>query len=365
MTRKQKTSRAPARLPARSSGTILALSTAVVVTVVLLVVGSPSPLRALRAFFWGPFSNRYYFGNMFDTAGLLLVAGLGVSAAFRAGVFNLGGDGQIYICALVTAVVCLAIPEAPAFVGIITAAAAAVLTGMVLGGLAGLFKYLWDTDELITSFLMSAALVPSVSYLIVGPLRNPQSNLLTTVRIAEQFRLLRILPPSDLNVSLLFALLLAPVAFFFLYYTLRGYELRITGLNREFARYGGIAVGAYTVFPMAASGGLHGLTGAFAVLGTHHAAIQGFTIGLGWNAIAVALIGRNHPLLIIPAALVFAYLEAGSKAAMLHTEFSFELGTIIQAVIFFMITARVVLPQMRRGGRRKPAAEIPLTEAGR
>ncbi len=358
-------SRAPARLPARSSGAVLALGTALLVTVALLVLGSPSPLRALRAFFWGPFSNRYYFGNMLDTAGLLLIAGLGVSAAFRAGVFNLGGDGQIYICALVSAIVCLAIPGAPAIIGILAATSAAILTGMLLGGLAGLFKYLWDTDELITSFLMSAALVPTVSYLISGPLRNPQSNLLTTVRIAEQFRLLRLLPPSNLNASLFAALLLAPIAFFFLYYTVRGYELRITGLNREFARYGGIAVGAYTIFPMAVSGGLHGLTGAFAVLGTHHAAIGGFTIGLGWNAIAVALIGRNHPLLIIPAALVFAYLEAGSKAAMLHTEFSFELGTIIQAVIFFMITARVVLPQIRRANGEGSTVQTPRTEAGR
>ncbi len=345
MAEKPAASRAPLR--AQTPETVVALLAALLVTVLLLVFGSPNPARALRAFFLGPFSNRYYFGNMLDGAGLLLIAGLGVSAAFRAGVFNLGGDGQIYIAGLVAAVVCLALPQAPAVFGIVLALVAAVAVGMLLAGVCGLFKYLWGTDELITSFLISAAIVPSVSYLIVGPLRNQQSNLLTTERIAEQFRLLRLLPPSNLNLALLFALLLAPLAHFLLYHTVRGYELRITGLNREFARYGGIAIGAYTAVPMAISGGLHGLSGAFAVLGTHHAAIQGFTIGLGWNAIAVALIGRNHPLLIIPAALVFAYMEAGAKAAMLHTEFSFELGAIIQAVIFFMITAHVALPRLR------------------
>ena len=129
--------------------------------------------------------------------------------------------------------------------------------------------------------------------------------------------------------------------------------MRITGLNREFARYGGIAIAGYTVLPMAASGGLHGLAGAFFVLGTHHAAIEGFTAGLGWNGIAVALIGRNHPLLIVPAALVFAFLESGARVASLQTEFTFELGAIIQAVIFFMITAQIVLPRLR--SRREAA----------
>ncbi|TVQ37815.1 MAG: ABC transporter permease [Spirochaetaceae bacterium] len=354
MAEKPAASRTPVR--SRTPGTVIALLAALLVTVVLLVAGSPSPLRALRAFFGGPFSNIYYLGNMLDGAGLLLIAGLGVGLAFRAGVFNLGGDGQIYISGLVAAIVCLAIPEAPAAAGIVLATGSAVLVGALLAGVCGLFKYLWDTDELITSFLISAALVPTVSFLIAGPLRNQQSNLLTTVRIAERFRLLRILPPSNLNLALFAALLLAPAAYFLLYHTVRGYELRITGLNREFARYGGIAVGAYTVVPMAISGGLHGLTGAFAVLGTHHAAIEGFTFGLGWNAIAVALIGRNHPLLLVPAALVFAYMEAGSKAAMLHTEFSFELASIIQAVIFFMITAQVALPRLRPRLRRPETA---------
>ena len=341
--------------PRRAGGTLIAVSAAIIVTVLLLALASPNPARALTSFFWGPFSNRFFFGNMLDTFGLLILAGLGVCAAFRAGVFNLGGEGQVYIAALTAAMVALSMPDAPAVVGIVLATAAAVVVAGILAGTSGLFRWIWGTDELITSFLISAALVPTVNYLIVGPLRNPESNLMTTVRVSEQFRFLRLLPPSTLNVSLIAAILLALLAHGFLFSTLRGYELRMTGLNREFARYGGVAVGAYTVLPMAASGGFHGLAGAFFVLGTHHAAIEGFTAGLGWNGIAVALIGRNHPLLIIPAALVFAYLEAGARVAGLQTEFTFELAAIIQAVIFFLITAEIVLPRLRLIRRKRSA----------
>ncbi|TVR01985.1 MAG: ABC transporter permease [Spirochaetaceae bacterium] len=345
----------PMTAPRRAAGTLVAVSAAILVTVILLAIGSPNPARALTSFFLGPFSNRFFFGNMIDTFGLLILVGLGVCAAFRAGVFNLGGEGQVYIAALTTAVVALSMPTAPAPIGILAATGAAVLVAALLAGLSGLFRWAWGTDELITSFLISAALVPTVNFLIVGPLRNPDSNLMTTVRVAEQFRFLRLLPPSTLNVSVGAAVLLAVLAHGFLFSTLRGYELRMTGLNREFARYGGVAVGAYTVLPMAVSGGFHGLAGAFFVLGTHHAAIEGFTAGLGWNGIAVALIGRNHPLLIIPAALVFAYLEAGSRVAGLQTEFTFELAAIIQAVIFFLITAEIVLPKLRRAHRERSA----------
>jgi simple sugar transport system permease protein len=91
------------------------------------------------------------------------------------------------------------------------------------------------------------------------------------------------------------------------------------------------------------------LTGGLVVLGTYHATISGFTGGLGWNAIAVALIARLHPLAAIASALVFSYLEAGAKASVLHTTFTFELGTIIQAVIFLFVTASIVI---RFRGRR-------------
>lgn len=326
---------------------VIAISVALAVTVILLTAGSSTPGAALRAFFVTPLVNRYYVGNMLSSMGNLLVAGLGIVIAFRAGLYNLGGEGQIYVAALFGTLAGLAVPQAPGPVGAIVVVLAATATGALLAGLSGALRHLFRTPELITSFLLSAALIPIVDYLITGPFNDPDRNLLATRTLPEQFWLPRLLLPSELSLALPVALGLAVVVFLVLFRTVAGYELRLFGLNDEFARYAGLHTGGHTIGALAVSGGLHGLCGALMVLGTYHAAISGFTGGLGWNAIAVALIARLHPLAAIASALVFSYLEAGAKAAMLHTDFTFELGTIIQAVIFFFVTARLVFRRRR------------------
>jgi simple sugar transport system permease protein len=157
-----------------------------------------------------------------------------------------------------------------------------------------------------------------------------------------------------LNSSFIIALFL--LLFFFLLFrkSLPGYEMKMIGLNREFARYGGINVGLYTVTVMAASGALHGLGGSLFVLGTHHAAISGFTAGMGWNGLAVALIAKNKPAFIFPAAFLIAYLEAGARSALLGSDFSLQINMIIQSIIFFFITVtafkKIPLKRRRKGG---------------
>jgi simple sugar transport system permease protein len=114
------------------------------------------------------------------------------------------------------------------------------------------------------------------------------------------------------------------------------------GINREFSRYGGINVSKYLLMPMVISGGFHGLAGGVSVMGTHYRCLKGVTMGVGWNGIAVALIAKNNPLAVIPAAVFFAYLDAGAKAAMLHADVTFEIAALAQAVIFYLVTAQAL-----------------------
>jgi ABC-type uncharacterized transport system permease subunit len=159
---------------------------------------------------------------------------------------------------------------------------------------------------------------------------------------------LKIFPPSKLNVSVAFALVAAVGVYIFMFKSHAGYEMRMCGLNREFSRYGGINVSTYLVLPMVLSGALHGLGGALMVLGTYQATIQGFSFGMGWNGIAVALIAKNNPLGVIPAALLFAYLDAGAKAAMLHGDVTFEIASIAQSFIFYLVTAQALYAFARK-----------------
>ncbi|UCF97059.1 MAG: ABC transporter permease [Spirochaetaceae bacterium] len=333
-------------------GLLITLGISFLIAIVLIFLLSSRPLTTIYYFFVGPFTNKYYFGNMLNTAIPLVFTGLGMAVAFKSSVFNLGGEGQVYSGALVATVILLALPERNGYLGGPTALAAALVTGAVLAGMSGLFKMKWGTDELISSFLISSAVIFVVNYFITGPLDDPSNSMLATHAIGSQYRLLGIFPPSKLDISAVFAVLAAVLVFFLMYYTHWGYEMRMCGLNREFSRYGGINVSTYVVLPMVISGALHGLAGGITIMGTYYLAVKEFSYGMGWNGIAVALIAKNNPLGVLPAAVFFAYLDAGAKAAMLHSDVTFEIAAIVQAVIFYLITAQAIYDFLRY--RKRP-----------
>jgi ABC-type uncharacterized transport system permease subunit len=335
-------------LAAGTAGLAVTLGLSFLIAVALFFTLSRQPLATIRWFFIGPFTNKYYLGNMLNSAVPLVFTGLGIAVAFKSSVFNLGGEGQVYSGALAATVVCLALPVANGYAGGLAALAGSAACGAVLAGLSGFFKMKWGTDELISSFLISAAVGFIVNYFITGPLDDPANNLLASYAIGRQYFLAGIFPPSKLNVSAGFAVLAAAAVFFLLNFTHTGYEMRMCGLNREFSRYGGINVSAYLVLPMVLSGALHGLAGGLAVLGTQHMAVKEFSFGMGWNGIAVSLIAKNHPLAVIPAAVFFAWLEAGAKAAMLHSDVTFEIAAVVQSVIFYLVTAQALYGAIRR-----------------
>ncbi len=331
-----------ARLVSTATGLTLTVGISFAIVIALIFLLSKMPATAIYYFFVGPFTKAYYFGNMLDEAVGLIFTGLGIAVAFSSSTFNLGGEGQAYSGALVATVICLALPSLAGILGGTAAVLGAIGIGAFLAGLSGFFQKRWGTDPLISSFLISSAVILIVNYLITGPLDDPTNSMLTTARIAKQYQLFRIYLPSQLNISAFVAVAAALGTFFFMRRMHWGYEMRMCGINREFSRYGGINVGKYLVVPMAISGGFHGLAGAFSVMGTHYRCLKGVTAGLGWNGIAVALIAKNNPIAVIPAALFFAYLDAGAQAAMLHADVTIELAAIAKAAIFFLVTAQAL-----------------------
>ena len=333
------------------SGLALTLALAVVAAIVILLALSERPGEAAKMFLLGPFMSVFHIGNWLNKAGTLMLTGLAVVIAFRASTFNLGGEGQVYSGALAATVVCLALPTTGGVMGVGLALVGGAGLGALFGGICGAIRTRWGANELISSYLLSAASILMVDALITGPLDDPVSNLLATGKIATDYWLPAIWPPSYLNTGIFISLTLVAAATLFLFRTRAGYNLRMSGLNPEFARFGGISVGTYVIVPMALSGALHGLAGGIAVLGTYHMCVKGFSVGLGWNGIAVALIGRNHPLGVIPAALLFAYLEAGAGAASLFAGVPAEVAMLIQSIVFYLITAQALFTFLEK--RRK------------
>jgi simple sugar transport system permease protein len=300
-------------------------------------------------FILGPFSSAWHAGNLLNRAGLLMFASSGAAFALKAGTFNLGGESQIYASALAAAIV-LACPAAVSAAAggsaetaffFALAFAVAVLTGALLGGIPGLLRAKFGTSELLTSFLLSAAMLPVLDYLTAGPLRDPGKNLLATPEIARAYRIQSLLPPSVLNASFLFAVGAALAVSLFLSRSRAGYRLSVAGTAPEFARFAGFPVGRITVAGMTASGAFHGLTGFFAITGTWFMCHQGFSAGMGWSALAIALIARRKPLAVIPAALLYAWIESASDIAVMSSRVSFDSTAIVQGLIFLFISANL------------------------
>ena len=319
---------------------------ALLVLVVLILLLSDSPLRTFYFFFIGPFRNVYSFGNMINAAIPLVLGALGVTVAMKAGSLNLGGEGQIYLGAFTTAAVACSFSEYGIMrfgvTGGIIAVAAGMLSSGAMAAFSGFCKARWNTNELITTFLLSSAVIPVVNYFVTGPFLDPETSLLSTKKIPENMRFPLILKNSNLSAGIFIAIAFVVLVHLFLSRTKTGYEFRMAGNNELFARYGGINTKLNTVFAMAISGGFYGLAGAAAVMGTYHSVIKEFSAGLGWNGLAVALIACFYSPAVIPAALFFAWIGSGARIAMQNTGLTLETASIVQSVIFFLSTSLVI-----------------------
>jgi len=310
------------------------------VLALLSIVALAGGTLAVRSFFVEPIKNLYAAGNLLFLAGILMFTGTGAFLSFGSGMFNLGGEGQAYAGAFTGTMVCLAMAGRNAYSQILIACLIAFIAGTVLAGISGVLKNKFAIDELITSFLTSGAVIPIIDYFITDPYRDPDSYLLTTREVGEAVRFRKLLPPSSLDTGFFLACAVPLVFHFFRSYTVAGYRYRMTGQNRLCAAYCGIREERYRAWSIAISGGIHACAGFFLVLGSGGRCLQGMTSGIGWNGIAVALIAREAPLAVIPAAVLFAYLDMGGKTALLASGFPVEMTTLMQGILFIFITAR-------------------------
>lgn len=287
-----------------------------------------------------PWSSPWYAGNTLDSAVLLSVAALGIVLAFRSGAFNLGGESQIYAGGIAATAILLAPLPLPSPIILFIALLAALASGAVPGAISGILKTQSGADPMISSFLLASIVMPIGDWLISGPMRDSTSDLLASPRLPQGLMLSRLLPPSSLNSGLFIMLIAALCIEIFLKYSVAGLGLRAAGSDKLFARYAGISSDSILPTSLAAGGALHGLAGFLLVAGSAGICHLSFPAGLGWNAIAVALIAGNRPLAVIPAAILFAWLEEGSRAAILASGMSLGTRSFLVALVFLLITAK-------------------------
>lgn len=336
---------------------------AVVIIVTSLLVPNTKfdpllPLRAYRALLNGSILSYDGLVETFVQATPLLLAGLGVGLGFKAGLFNIGAQGQFLLGALGAVWVGGMLGGGSPIIAIPLALLAGLVVGAFWAGIAGYLKATSGAHEVVTTIMLNYTALAVLSWLVSGPLRLPHSPQPVTSDVGAAA--LPILIGKDGHLGILVGLLAVPVVWFLLYRTTAGFEIRAVGANPDAARYAGIRPRVLTVVTMALAGGLAGLAGAVSLLGLNHQMSATFSTTVGFDSITVALLGRSNPIGVLPAALLFGAMRAGAGLMQIQAGVPAELVDVVQAIILLFIVASSVLRKLP--GLRGVAAGLGTTE---
>lgn len=337
-------------------GLVLSILAAIAIGVVIIFFTSDNPGLSLHSMFVGPFTSAYFFGNMLEAATPLIFTGLGIALAFRSSAFNLGVEGQVHTGALVGTMLIFFLPPLNPWLWIPVILLGGALAAGLQAAISGALRAYFGANELITAYMISMASINFFDFVLGTYLLDPRSSVLQTPAFPIELQLPKLLFPSQLNLGFVVALVMAVAVYVFMFKTTTGYELRMAGLNREFSTYVGINTNRTLILAMLLSGFLAGLGGMFNTLGIHERLVTGFSADFGFKGITVALIARNHPLAVVPAALLYSYLESGASIASLMSDVSPQIAGIVQSVIFYLVTAQAVYAFVHRMMSRSKAA---------
>jgi len=335
----------------------MAVVSALLLGAIVIVASGHDPLAAYRALASGALGDARGWTRTLANSVPLALAGLAVAFAFRGGLFNIGAEGQLVLGAVAAAwagratfswVDALA-PTAPLpwFAGptaLLAGLAAGALAGAVWGAIPGALKAWRGAHEVITTIMLNYVGLSLVGWLIGGVLRDPASPFARTAAVPVAARL----PALDVgglrvHAGLLLALLAAAAVAHFLARWKAGFALRVVGHNPDAARYAGVSVARATLATMAASGALAGLAGAVETLGRHHLYQPGLAGGIGFDAIAVALLGGARPAGVLPAALLFGAMDAGATRMQRAAGVPSDIIDVVQALILALVAAQVLV----------------------
>ena len=278
-----------------------------------------------------------------------IFAGLAVALGFRAGLFNIGAEGQIYIGAVTTVIAALYLKGLPSIIHVPISLLAGFIGGGLWGFVPGLLKATTGGHEVINTIMMNYIAFRVSDYLLRGPLKNPEGYSPVSAPIEESARLFRFFDsPIRFHIGFFIALLVAYLVYLLLFKTTWGFTLRTVGANPRGAKYAGMNIMTSTIIAMVLSGGLAGLAGANEVLGVNHNLAVAFSSGYGFDAIALALLGKSNPIGVVLAAIMFGFLRNGAIQMQLSAGIPIDIISVLQAFILTFIAAPAIIRTIYR-----------------
>jgi len=324
---------------ARLTAPLLALAAALGASAVVMAVAGGDPLLALGALLDGAFGSADAWSEVGVRTCPLLLTGLAVAIAFRAGIWNIGAEGQLLIGAVMVAWLGTRVGGWPAPLAMVVVLAAAALGGALWAGIAGVLRSARGVDEVISTIMLNFIALGLVGWLVNGPLMEAAGTYPQSDAVAAAVRLPRLFSGYRLHAGLLLALLAAGGVWLLLFRTALGFEMRAAGLNLLAARLAGLRTTGALLRALALSGALAGLAGGIEVSAITFRLYENFSPGYGYTAIAVALLGRLNPLGVVVAAVLFGALDVGSAAMQRDAGVSSVLVSAIQATVILALLA--------------------------
>ncbi len=277
-----------------------------------------------------------------------IFSGLAVALGFRCGLFNIGVEGQFGMGALAAAYVGYSITGAPRLVHLPLAVLAGALGGAVWAAIPGYLKAKTGAHEVVNTIMMNYIAFRLSDWLLNGPMKAPGYRPVTS-SVEMTAALPRLFPaPIRFNAGFFLALAVAALVYWFLFKTTLGFEIRTVGANPDAARYAGMSVTRNFVLAMVLSGALAGLAGASQVLGVDYWVGQGFSAGYGFDAIALALLGKSHPFGVVLAALLFGALRSGATRMQSLAGIPIDIISILQGLVIVFIAAPAIIRWLYR-----------------
>lgn len=371
---------------------LLALFAALIVASVLLVVMQENPLTAYSAMLEGAFGTENATAETLVKATPIMFVAIGICVAFRGGMINIGGEGQMIAGALAGVTVTLGLGDDLGGWTIPAALIAGFIAGGLYGGLAGFLKAYFGVNEILSTIMLNQIAVQMMNYLLNGPLLDPETagvnHIPKTARIADATELPRLaitlprialpLPGDDLlllgrtelfsrtrlHTGLLVAVVLAVIIYVLLWRTILGYRIRAVGQNERASRYAGISVERQMVLSMFLAGGAAGLAGTVQVLGLQYrlqtdGSPAGFTASAGFNGIVAALFGGLNPIGALPASIFFGGLLVGAQRMQREIGVPASLITALNGTIVVFVVSSQIFIQYRARRRVDMAMAVP------
>ncbi|MCA9895456.1 MAG: ABC transporter permease [Anaerolineae bacterium] len=349
----------------------IAILLAIATSAVLLLALEADPFLAFSEMLGGAFGTENAFAETLVKAVPIMFVGIGITIAFRGGVINIGGEGQMIAGALMGTAVTLALGESVGWLVIPAALVAAFIGGGLYGAIAGFLKAYFDVNEILSTIMLNQVAVQLMNYLLNGPMLDPESagvnHIPKTARIAEIAELPRLVlgfgdnalfDRTRLHWGLIIAIILAVLSYILLWRTVVGFRIRAVGYNERASRYAGFRVKQQIVLSMFLSGGMAGVGGAVQVLGLQYrlqtdGSPAGFTGSAGFNGIVAALFGGLNPLGAVPASVLFGGLLVGAQKMQRELGVPAAMITAINGIIVIFVVSSQIFIQRRMQRRAK------------